>query len=594
MYPDFEGFEEYVLTVEKWVAHNGLCFDFTVCDRLLGTSFLHCIWSLIDTLVLSRLIDYNIEGGHSLEAWGIRLGYPKIEFHEFDVYSEEMLTYCVRDVDLLYKLFIEIFLPYYESEEWQPAIELEHTCAILAEEMSATGFPFDIDTARLLFTQFTERLAVLDKEIISAFPPKVILQKQITPRATKHGTIHKGDFRWLKPTDGRVDLSPYSIGCPFSRVEFVNFNPGSVKQIVERMNQAGWEPVEKTKKHQEIERELKLCRSRIKRAQLLDSLKELQLTGWKVSEKNLETLPEDAPKAAHKLRERLILARRVSTLEEWIGAYREDTGRIHGTFNTLGCWTHRTSHVGPNFANIVSIDKPYGKDLRSLWRADENHYLVDVDAAGIQLRVLAHYMDDPVFTEALVNGREEDETDVHNLNRKALGEVCLTRKVAKTFIYSWLLGAGVGMTAKVLTCSTSLAKAARESFENFYPGLKNLKQVIIPEDALRGYFVGLDNRKVKCSSEHKMLSGYLQNGEAVVMKTAWVIANDRIQREGIASRFINFVHDEFVCLVDRSVELAELTKKILADAIREAGEQLNLKCPMSGNGDYGITWSEVH
>ena len=505
-----------------------------------------------------------------------------------------MLTYCVRDVELTYKLFTEVFLPYYESEDWQPAIELEHTCAILAGEMSANGFPFDIDTAKELHTQFTERLAVLDEEIISAFKPKVVLRKEVTPRSTKHGTIHKGDFRWLKPVSGRLDLSPYNVGCPFSVIDWVEFNPGSVKQIVERMNQAGWEPVEKTKKHQEVERELKMCRSRIKRAQLHDQLKELQLTGWKVSEKNLETLPKDAPKAAHKLRERLILARRVSTLEEWIEAYREDTGCIHGTFNTIGCWTHRFSHVRPNFANIVSVDKPYGLELRSLWRADSDNYLVDVDAAGIQLRVLAHYMDDPVFTEALVNGREEDETDVHNLNRKALGEVCKTRKIAKTFIYSWLLGAGGSMTAKILQSSLLEAKQARANFEDFYPGLKELKTVQIPKDASRGYFVGLDGRKVKCDSEHKMLSGYLQNGEAVVMKKAWVIANDKIQRDNIASRFINFVHDEFVCLVDRSVDLAESVKQILADSIREAGEQLNLKCPMSGNGDYGITWSEIH
>lgn len=509
-----------------------------------------------------------------------------------------MLDYCVRDVELTYKLFTEIFLPYYESDEWQQSIDLEHKCAILAEEMSANGFPFDIETARSLHKQFTERLAILDKEIIDAFPPKPILVREITPVATKHGTLHKKDFRWAVADNGQLDLSSYNVGCPFSLIKWVEFNPGSVKQIVERMNEAGWSPVEKTKKHIEVERELRLCRSRIKRMQLLEQLKGLQLTGWKVSEKNLETLPETAPQAARKLRERLILARRASTLEEWINAYDEDTGCIHGTFNTIGCWPHRSSHVQPNFANIVSVDKPFGTELRSLWRAGPEHYLVDVDAEAIQLRVLAHYMDDPVFTEALVNGNKELGTDAHSLNAQALGDVCLKlsepRKASKTFIYSWLLGAGVAMTAKILQCSLSEARQGRENFEDFYPGLKNLRQVQIPMDASRGYFVGFDGRKVKCNSEHKMLSGYLQNGEAVVMKTAWVLADDRIQREGIASRFINFVHDEFVCLVDRSVELAELVRIILSDAIKEAGEILNLKCPMAGNGSYGVTWAEVH
>ena len=591
-YPNFDGFKEYAQTVDKWVTHNGIHFDIPQLNRLIAAGL--DVERIIDTLVLSRLIDYSIDCGHSLEAWGLRLGFHKIHFNKFDVFSQEMLDYCVRDVELTYKLFTEIFLPYYESEEWRQSIELEHKSAILGEEMSANGFPFDIDTARSLHKQFTDRLAILDKEIIRAFPPKPVLVKEITPRATKHGTIHKGDFRWLDSSGGRLDLSSFSIGSSFCLIRWIEFNPGSVKQIVDRMNEAGWEPVEKTKKHQEVERELKLCKSRIKRTLLLDKLKDLQITGWKVSEKNLETLPETAPSACKLLRERLILARRASTLEEWINAYVPDTGCVHGTFNTIGCWTHRFSHVRPNFANIVSVDKPLGAELRSLWRADKDQYIVDVDAEGIQLRILAHYMDDPVFTEALVNGRKEDKTDVHNLNKKALGEACRSRDVAKIFIYSWLLGAGAGMTAKVLGSSLSEALKARENFQDFYPGLRELKTVMIPRDASQGYFNGLDGRKVLCSSEHKMLSGYLQNGEAVVMKTAWVLANDRFQREKIAARFINFVHDEFICLVSRSVELATLTKEILANSIKEAGELLNLKCPMSGNGSFGVTWSEVH
>lgn len=615
-YPDFEGFTEYASTVDKWVMHNGINYDARQIRRLVDGTFDH--FRVVDSLILSRLVDYRLDG-HSLEAWGTRLGYAKDLFDDFSKLTDELVNRCIRDVEINKKLFNQVFRKYYESEEWRPSIDLELTCACLSEEMSDNGFPFDIETAEKLHSEFSFKLGILDKEIIDAFPPKPVLVREITPVGTKHGTIHKKDFRWAVSRDGTIDLSPFSIGAPFSLIEFKEFNPGSTVQIVERMNAAGWEPVEKTKTHIATERELKMCKSRIKRAALQEKLSRLTITGWKVSEKNLETLPEDAPEPAKKLSERLILARRVSVLEEWINAYDKETGSLHPTINTLGCWTHRANHTNPNSANIVSTDKPYGYQLRNLWRitgqgldrrlcdirdgsgqceslggSDPGVLLVDVDAEGIQLRVLAHYMDDEQFINALVNGNEEDQTDVHNLNKRALGPVCVTRKAAKNFIFSWLLGAGVGMTASILKCTAGDAKVARSSFEGFYPGLKSLKSIKVPQDAARGYFVGFDGRKVKCDSEHHMLSGYLQNGEAVVMKTAWVLADEQIRAEKLPAKFINFVHDEFVFLTRDGVEVARRTRDIACDAIAEAGNVLKLKCPMAGKGSWGLSWAEIH
>jgi DNA polymerase I len=571
--------------------HNGIHFDAHHISRLL-----HYIdpQRVIDTLILSRLVDYSRDGGHSLDAWGERLGYRKIKFTDFGQFSPQMLTYCKRDVEITYQLWISYLSSYWHDPAWKPAIDLELKCAVLGEEMSANGFPFDIETAKELKSLFEKKLSVLDKEIKDVFPAKSVLVREITPVATKHGTIHKKDFRWAVSPSGELDLTSFSVDCPFSLIKFEEFNPGSTKQIVSRMNEAGWKPVEKTKKHIEVERELRQCRSRIKRKELEEKLRELKVVGWKISEKNLETLPDDAPQAAKKLTERLVIARRLSTLEEWISAYREDSQCVHGVFNTIGCWTHRFSHVGPNFANIVSVDKPFGREMRGLWRAEEDSYLIDVDAEGIQLRVLAHYMDDEAFTDALVNGDKDLGTDAHSLNKRALGDVCQTRDQAKTFIYSWLLGAGVSMTSSILRCSLSAAKQARENFENFYPGLKHLRKVLIPMDASRGFFVGLDGRKVPCDSEHHMLSGYLQNGEVIIMKTAWLLADATLKALRLPFKWINLVHDEFVVLTPRDLELANEVKTVLSNSIVEAGELLNLKCPMAGSGDIGTSWAEIH
>lgn len=572
--------------------HNGIAFDVIHLNRILSANIDPN--TVIDTLILSRLINYSIEGGHSLEAWGTRLKCPKGKFTDFSTYSEEMLGYCVQDVEVLYKFWKEVLEPYWNSEEWKPSIDLELKCAVLAQEMSQEGFPFDQEGAQSLKAELESLLVDLDKEITDAFPPKSVLIREITPVATKYGTIHKKDFRFLSGLGTGLDLTAFDVGCPFSLISFEPFNPGSVKQIVERLNEAGWDPVEKTKKHIEVERSLRGRLDRHSRAKLLESLAELQRTGWKVSETNLATLPSDAPEPARKLCQRLLAARRLSTVNEWLEAYRPSTGRIHGTFQTIGAWTQRMAHQAPNFANIVSNDKPWGERMRGFWRAPEDCYLIDVDAEGIQLRVLAHYINDPQFTLALVSGDKKLGTDAHSLNAKALGPVCQNRDVAKTFIYSWLLGAGPSMTSKVLGCSLSEAKQARENFENFYPGLKLLKQEQIPRDASRGFFVGFDGRKVLCDSEHHMLSGYLQNGESVIMKTAWVLADDEIRRRRLPGSFINFVHDEFVYLSPAIRDVAEQIRCVLCDAIRQAGELLNLNCPMAGNGHIGSNWAEVH
>lgn len=618
---DPKPFLSYAETVDTWVTHNGIHFDIVQLDRLLGgysSLFKDALdhHRVIDTLVLSRLLNYRLDAGHSLEAWGERLGYPKIKFNNWDTLTDEMVTYCHRDVEITEKVY-NLFLKYIQSDEWKTAIDIEHRCAYYCQKMHENGFFFDIEGCKALRADIVEQLEVLDNEIKTAFPPRSRLVREITPSLTKHGTLHRKDFKWLRgldtgESDGCLDLTPYSAGSPFSLIEFEEFNPGSVKQIVERLNEAGWKPTERTKGHIEAlktyQRANKNNRSRLK-----ERLDGFARYGWTVSEENLKTLPDDAPKPARTLTKRLLLDRRRSTLEEWITSYErgdgtEVTGRIHGRFNSIGTWTHRLSHSEPNQANIVRIivgpsgdpvkgfDGGYGVEFRSMWRAAPGKTLVDVDAEGIQLRILAHYMDDERFTEALVNGSSKDGTDVHTLNQRALGSVCSSRAVAKTFIYSWLLGAGPSKTASILGCSLGEAKSARDQFLTFYPGLERLRTETIPKDASRGYFVGIDGRKVKCNSEHLMLSGYLQNGETVLMKKALDIWYNRAIANGLDPqrdfKLVDFVHDEFV--VEAEEDTAEEIMSYMVDSIREAGEFFNLKCPHQGNGHIGYTWAEVH
>lgn len=328
--------------------------------------------------------------------------------------------------------------------------------------------------------------------------------------------------------------------------------------------------------------------------------------GYTVSETNLKTLPESASQAAKDLAQWLTLEGRRSSLVEWLGCFSEATGRIHGKFWNIGAWTHRMAHSNPNSANIPApfhgdpkspveeVKARYDGPMRECFTTPEGAYLVGCDAAGIQLRILAHYMKSLEYVEAIVNGVKEDGTDIHNLNRKALGSTCRDRDVAKTFIYAWLLGAGVGKIASILGCSMPQAKKAIDNFLSSLPELKKVKTVMIPRDASRGFFIGLDGRKVPCTSDHLMLAGYLQNGEAVIMKRAtlkWIVA---AKKEGINFKLVNFVHDEWQVEVTGTKSEADRMGQIMCQALVDVGDELDLFCPLEGEYRVGQNWAETH
>lgn len=573
-----EALTRYLERYSCIVGHNLIGFDCGVLQKfnVKYTS------QLIDTLILSRLLNYNQEGGHSLEAWGKRFGFPKDTFSDFSQWSPELEARCVVDT-LLTKRLYNTFSKYLKNPRWKKPIELEHKVATLCNTLSTNGFTFNIQLAKELHKELASTVNTLKEEFHKVFPPKSILLREITPSITKSGTLHAKDFKWLETKD----LSPYSAGCPFSLFEYEPFNPNSPKQVVSRLNEAGWKPTERTKSYVEAERRRDV-----------EALKKLKETAWKISEENLATLPETAPEAAKKLASYLLLSSRLGDLEEWINLYNPETGRIHGTFNGIGSWTHRKSHQRPNMANIPALvnrsgrPQPYGAAFRSLWTAGHGQVLVGCDAEGIQLRLFAHFCNDRKLIEAITQGRKEDKTDIHSLNMQVLNPICNTREVAKTYIYALLLGAGKGKQAQILSCSPKEAEAGLNRILQFYPGWKELKETRLKKDAEVGYFEGLDGRLVMFPAAHYILAGYLQNGESVVMKMASVLWTTELDKLEIPYKFVNDVHDEWQ--TETLPEYADFVGQLQADSIRRVGEELGLNCPLAGKYVVGKNWKETH
>ena len=92
-------------TADCLIGHNSIDYDIETIRKILGINYDGLV---IDTFVLSSLYDPDLLGGHSLDAWGNRLGYPKDNFSDFSKPSEELLSRCVRDVEITEKTYEDL------------------------------------------------------------------------------------------------------------------------------------------------------------------------------------------------------------------------------------------------------------------------------------------------------------------------------------------------------------------------------------------------------------------------------------------------------------------------------------------------------
>ena len=600
-------------TADLIVGHNFVQFDAPMLNKLLKPGLIDPR-KVVDTVIISRLVDYNIaipkgaQYPHSLKAWGIRLNKHKGDFNDFSKFSIEMVDYWYQDIEVTESLY-DHFNDIIWSSDWRNSLRTEHDVQIELVRTQYYGFCFDKPKAEFLLNSVQTKMKTLEEQFQVDFPPKLTEVNRIKYRLKKDGT-EMSTVTKAKQKYGMTHTEGEDLICS----DWISFNPGSVKDRIDVLWEANWKPVDKTKTAIEFSR-TKVGDPWKKSIASMDQdfydkkKAHLGIYGYTVSEANLSTLPETAPTGAKALAQWLTLEGRRSSLVEWLGQCGEDL-RIHGSINNIGAWTGRCSHKDPNTANISSpfygdaktaveqVKKQFDVHLRACWTVPSGSWLVGTDADGIQLRVLADYLwrhfDADQYAQAIMTGRKENETDIHNVNKKALDVPNGTRDMAKTFIYAWLLGAGVAKTGQILNVGMMAATQARTRFEMSIDGLYNLKNQLVPYIADQGYFTGYDGRRVPVPNAHKTLAGMLQNGEACLMKHSLLKWHDRARKEGIKFKMVGFIHDEYQVEVTGTEEEARLLGKIQSDCMLETGEELGFKIPTPGSYDVGKNWAETH
>ena len=512
-----ETLQRTLYEAEKVVGHNLIGFDVGVLDRVWGVHV--DISSVVDTLYLSRLYNPPAEGGHSLRNWGSVLGGTgKLDFTDYDGgLSDEMIEYCIADVELTERVHQWLELQLRKEGFSEQSIDLEHRVGWIVNEQQQNGFKLDVPFAEKLMMDLMFEMNNIEAELQSIFPP--IVEERISEKTGKR----------LKD---KVTI----------------FNPGSRKQIAERLQGLGVKFDKKTEKGNIIVDE-----------KVLDGI----------------NLPEAKAVARY-----MMLQKRVAQIDSWLKAVKDD-GRVHGRVITNGAVTGRMTHLSPNMAQVPAVSAPFGTECRSCWTVDEGNKLVGIDASGLELRMLAHYMDDENYTNEILNG------DIHTANQRAAG--LETRPLAKTFIYAFLYGAGDAKIGAIVGGNNVTGRRLKETFLSNTPSLERVRGDI-HRQAVSGVLVGLDGRKLRVRSEHAALNTLLQGAGAIVMKQALVHLSDKLRN--IPHRFVANVHDEWQ--IETPAHYADTVGRIGVRSIRIAGETLSLRCPLDGEYRVGNNWAETH
>ena len=525
------------------IGHNIVGFDIPVLQKLTDISFKDK--KIIDTLVLSRLANPERDG-HGLKPWGFRLDYHKglMEEEDFSEYTPEMLEYCINDVELNTLVFQELIKELKGFGE--ECIKIEHEVADILKKQENHGFYLDVVKAEKLLALFREENAKIVEEVHKVFVPRKVKVKTVVPKFKKDGTLSKQGL--TEEEYDRLSKLPQSQVLAFDRYKIEDFNLNSRQQIGMYLQDFGWEP------------------------------KKFTPTGQPVVDEGTLKLIKHIPEAAL-INRFLLLNKRIGLVESWFKFLKND--RVHGYTVHNGAVTGRMTHFKPNMAQIPAVYSPYGKECRECWTVPKGYKLVGIDASGLELRMLAHYMNDKGYTHEILNG------DIHTANQELAG--LESRDQAKTFIYAFLYGAGDEKLGSVVQGNRRDGKRLRGSFLNNLPSLANLKDRV-ERASQRGFLKGLDERKVTIRSAHSALNTLLQSAGAIVMKKALVLFKESIK--DMDAHFVANVHDEWQ--VEVREDIAEEIGQRGVQAIVDAGMYFNLRCPLDGEYKIGDNWSETH
>lgn len=596
---DFKAFLDLLSKADLIVAHNAFGYDVPALKKLaklyglswdIDPSKVHC------TKVMSQVLNYRRFGfGHSLKQWGeffagnlkqkpklelmggrtARGEYRKLAAQKenflkgdynggWEEFNEEMFNYMKQDVRLgtmVYQYLLKELSSYMQrtnSKAIGKAVRLEMEMDRIMTEQCQGGWKFNVKEAKSLIKEIDKKMKVIEDFINPKLPGKAKAKDDVPkkPTFTKAGKLNHHIYNWFK-LDGDIDVTNCPIWGEFSRVEFSIGDIGNTDTVKRYLYTIGWEPDEW-------------------------NWKRINGEFVKISPKLTDSSLEPLGDVGKALTEYYTLRSRKSIIEGWFD-YVDDNSRLHGDVFNVGTPTFRQSHK--IIANLPSGKAVLGPEVRRLFITEKGYKLVSADSAACQLRLLAHFMKDPDFTNEILNG------DIHQKNADIIG---CTRNEAKRFIFAYLYGAGAQKLSGYINQPIDETRDSIAKYKAALPRLVSLIDKVNNSVEKRGFIPGLDDRPICLdpTERHKALNYLIQGAEAVVMKATVVMIDERLKEAGIDFKHLLFYHDEHT--VEVREDQAEQAREIIISCFEDAPKQYGIDIMTCGDCNIGDDYYDVH
>lgn len=588
---------------DKIIFHNGINFDFPAIKKVLGVHIPDNKQG--DTFILSSLYNPDrprpkgCKGPHSIKAWGKKFGTEKPTHKDWSKFSISMLYRCIEDVKIGTQTYLHLKEKMDKWGRWEESIRLEYATARYHAQQELNGCPFNKIYAWRVFNQIKIEMWGLSDILLERIPKKIKLEYKDPLRKPfkANGEYSVNLLKWFN----HEEANRIGVSGPFTRINWVEIELDSDKQIKEYLFTQGWMPKKWNYKKDKSGRVI------------YDNTRQKIKTSPKLTEDSYKSIKGDTGKLVArynilKHRRGLLKSKKNPTTKGLLNLIRDD-GCIPAEGVPQAAVTGRYRH-----SKIVNIPKaksdkvtgeliyypakqkiPFGTEFRSMfWCPDSDYVMVGVDAKGLEARMEAHYCykfkGGEEYAHDLIDG------DIHTKVMKMF-EID-DRDIAKNGKYCLTYGGQIERLAETINMSKKQAKKSFNNFWNNNTALKGFRDACERAYEQRGgkgggYLVGLDGRKLRIRSKHALVNTVFQSAGNIIVKTACCFLWNRwIPKSGIDARLIIHQHDEFQAIVHK--KNLEVYKEFALEALPMAGRYFKLNVPTPGDVKYGRSWSETH
>jgi DNA polymerase-1 len=277
-----------------------------------------------------------------------------------------------------------------------------------------------------------------------------------------------------------------------------------------------------------------------------------------------------------------------------------ETRRLHTSFSQTGTATGRLSSSDPNLQNIP-IRSELGREIRAAFVAEKGKILLSADYSQIELRIMAHFSEDPVLVAAFRNGEDiHARTAQEVFGVGPLAQTAEHRRAAKAINFGIIYGLSPFGLAQQLGIEQKEAAQFINAYFTRYRGVKEYLDRILAETRQSGVAKTLFGRirpipeinspqmQLRNFAERTALNSPLQGTAADIIKLAMIAIGGRLRTEELETKMILQVHDEL--LFEAPTKERATVEKLVREEMEGA---YKLTVPLTVEIGAGPNWRDL-